>query len=79
MRGVPKGLEAAWTEAMSAALRQATGGLSLKDRERAWKLVIFAPRILMAVTGARGGRGANGRRAKTIQRDIGERLHAYWQ
>ncbi|CAK0846385.1 unnamed protein product [Prorocentrum cordatum] len=79
MRRVPAGLQAAWAEATGKALRESVGGQTAQDRERAWKLVIFAPRLIFAATGARGGRGANGKRAKHIKNDVAERLHAFWR
>ena len=79
MRRVPSGLQAAWTEAMGKALEESVHGPSPLDRERAWKLVMFAPRLVFAATGPRGGRGASGKRAKRIQHDLSERLHAFWR
>ena len=42
-------------------------------------MVIFRPRLLMHVTGARGGKGSKGKRAKQIATDINERIAAFWR
>ena len=60
MRRVPPHLQSAWAEAMGAALRQSAHGSRPQERERAWKLVVFAPRLVFAATGPRGGRGQGG-------------------
>ncbi|CAK0885523.1 unnamed protein product, partial [Prorocentrum cordatum] len=79
MRRVPPGLQSAWAEAMGAALRLSVRGSDPQERERAWKLVMFAPRLIFAATGSRGGRGANGKRAARIQHDLAARLQAFWR
>eukprot|EP00975_Prorocentrum_lima_P016954 3593045-Prorocentrum_lima.AAC.1 len=45
-----------------------------KEQERAWKLFMAFPKLLLSTDGGRGGYGKNGARQATLTKTLGARL-----